>query len=60
MNGGVFTGSILGGWLTQILAENVYNLMGLSIDGIVLPFWISGFLGILTLILFIIYVEEPG
>ena len=60
MNGGVFTGSILGGWLTQILAENVYNLMGLNIDGIVLPFWISGFLGILTLILFIIYVEEPG
>lgn len=59
MNGGVFMGSILGGWLTQILAEKVYHLMGLSLDGIVLPFWISGFLGILTLILFIIYVEEP-
>ncbi|MCD6421170.1 MAG: MFS transporter [Thaumarchaeota archaeon] len=59
MNGGVLAGSILGGWLTQILAEEVYQIASYRIQGIALPFWITGALGTLTTILFIIYVEEP-
>ena len=60
MNGGVFIGSILGGWLTQAVATQTYRIASQEIEGIVLPFWITGILGILTTILFILYVEEPS
>jgi len=60
MNGGVFMGSILGGWLTQAVATQTYRIASQEIQGIVLPFWITGVLGILTTILFILYVEEPS
>jgi len=59
MNGGVLAGSILGGWLTQILTTQTYQIAAQQIQGIALPFWIAGVLGILTTILFILYVEEP-
>jgi len=59
MNGGVLAGSILGGWLTQIVAEEVYQVASYQIHGIALPFWITGALGMLTTILFILYVKEP-
>ena len=59
MNGGVFAGAILGGWLTQILASQTYQIAPQQIQGITLPFWIAGALGILTTILFMLYVEEP-
>jgi len=59
MNGGVFIGSLLGGWLTQVVATQTYRIASQEIEGIVLPFWITGILGIITTILFILYVEEP-
>ncbi|MEM4953712.1 MAG: MFS transporter, partial [Desulfurococcaceae archaeon] len=59
MNGGVLAGSILGGWLTQILASQTYHVTEFQIQGIALPFWITGALGALTTILFILHVKEP-
>jgi len=59
MNGGVLAGSILGGWLTQILTTQTYQIAAQQIQGIALPFWTAGVLGILTTILFMLYVEEP-
>ena len=48
MNGGVFAGAILGGWLTQILATQTYQIAAQQIQGIALPFWIAGTLGAIT------------
>jgi len=59
MNSGVLVGSILGGWLTQILATQIYRVAVYQIQGIALPFWITGTLGALTTILFALYVKEP-
>jgi len=59
MNSGVFIGSILGGWLTNILMNQSYRLLDYTVSGIALPFWIAGILGILTTILFMLYVKEP-
>mgnify|MGYP000639711133 CR=1 FL=1 len=59
MNGGVFVGSIIGGWMTNILMTKVFKILGVSLEGIILPFWTSGVLGALTTILFILYVHEP-
>jgi len=59
MNSGVLAGSILGGWLTQILTIQIYRVAAYQIQGIVLPFWITGALGALTTILFALYVKEP-
>ncbi|MEM4021284.1 MAG: MFS transporter [Nitrososphaerota archaeon] len=59
MNGGVLAGSILGGWLTQILTSQTYHVTEFQIQGIALPFWITGALGALTTILFILHVKEP-
>jgi predicted MFS family arabinose efflux permease len=59
MNSGVLAGSILGGWLTQILTIQIYRVAAYHIQGIVLPFWITGALGALTTILFALYVKEP-
>ena len=59
MNGGVFAGAILGGWLTQILTTQTYKILTHTISGITIPFWIAGTLGAITTILFILYVKEP-
>jgi MFS family permease len=59
INSGVLAGSILGGWLTQILTIQIYRVAAYQIQGIVLPFWITGALGALTTILFALYVKEP-
>jgi len=59
MNSGVLAGSILGGWLTQILTIQIYRVAACQIQGIALPFWITGALGALTTILFALYVKEP-
>jgi len=59
MNGGVFAGAIIGGWMTNILMTKVFHVFGASLEGIILPFWIAGIFGALTTILFILYVYEP-
>jgi MFS family permease len=59
MNSGVLAGSILGGWLTQILTTQIYRVAAYRIQGIALPFWMTGILGALTTILFASYVMEP-
>jgi MFS family permease len=59
MNSGVLVGSILGGLLTQILATQTYPVSAYQIQGITLPFWITGVLGALTTTLFMLYVREP-
>jgi predicted MFS family arabinose efflux permease len=59
MNSGVLVGSILGGWITQVLATQIYRVAVYQIQGIALPFWITGTLGALTTILFALYVKEP-
>jgi MFS family permease len=48
MNSGVLVGSILGGWITQVLATQIYRVAVYQIQGIALPFWITGTLGALT------------
>lgn len=41
-NGGIFAGSILGGFLTKILTPEVYKFLSLSLEGIIIPFWLTG------------------
>ena len=59
-NGGVFAGAILGGLLMRFLTPNYYRILGLILEGVVIPFWLTGFIGALTTILFVFYVIEPG
>lgn len=59
-NGGIFAGSILGGFLTKILTPEIYQLLSLSLEGIIIPFWLTGLVGAVTTTLFILYVSEPG
>jgi len=59
MNGGVFIGLITGGWMTNLLMAKIFKILGVSLEGIILPFWASGMLGALTTILLILYVHEP-
>lgn len=59
-NGGVFAGALLGGFLTSLLAPTRFQVLGISLEGIVAPFWLTGSLGALTALLFVTYVVEPG
>ena len=58
LNSGIFLGSILGGFLTNIYAKSVFKLLGLKLSGYIVPFWIAGFLGLIATIVFAIYVTE--
>ncbi len=57
-NGGAFLGSLLGGYLTNKYATQTFQIFGYILSGYIVPFWFAGLLGIITTILFIIYVEE--
>lgn len=59
-NGGIFAGSILGGFLTRLLTPEVYRLLSLSLEGIIIPFWLTGLVGAVTTTLFVLYVSEPS
>ncbi|RJS89724.1 MFS transporter [Candidatus Bathyarchaeota archaeon] len=57
-NSGTFVGALLGGYITKVFAEKMVNLLGYLLTGYIVPFWMAGSLGILTTVLFVLYVEE--
>ena len=58
-NSGVAAGALIGGYLCAIVATAEFNVLGIIINGIVIPFWITASLGVLTALLFWIFVSEP-
>ena len=57
-NSGVIIGALLGSFLCAYFAPHKYMLFGLQVSGYIVPFWIVGFLGIITTIIFILYVVD--
>jgi len=49
----------IGGAIYQIAMEWEFNILGYMIPGIAISFWISAFIGLISLILFITLVYEP-
>jgi len=59
-NSGAAVGSLIGGYLCAVLSTRSFNLLGFEVSGITIPFWITASLGVLTTILFWIYVHDPS
>ncbi len=57
-NTGILIGAILGGYLTERYAITSLNLFNYTLTGFIIPFWLAGTLGIITTILFALYVES--
>ena len=57
-NTGIFIGSIIGGYLTENYAELEIKIAQYIFSGYIIPFWIAGILGLITTLLFTLYVRE--
>ncbi len=57
-NSGAVLGAIVGGYLVNICASMKLKLLGYMLTGYVIPFWIAAVLGLITTVLFILYVKE--
>jgi MFS family permease len=57
-NSGIFAGALFGGWLANTFAGLRFKILSFETTGYLIPFWISGILGITTALLFTLYVEE--
>ena len=58
-NSGTAAGALAGGYLCAAVSTINFNIFGLSVKGIALPFWITATLGVFTTILFWLFVTEP-
>ena len=57
-NSGIFIGALIGGYLAKKYASVIFNIFGYMFTGYIVPFWTAAVLGVITTILFILYVEE--
>ena len=57
-NLGTFAGAIIGGYLTEMCSGLAFNVLGHELSGYAIPFWSAGVLGIITTLLFAIYVVD--
>ncbi len=51
--------SPIGGYIYQISAKWIFNILGYIVPGVAVSFWLSTAIGIFTTILFILFVIEP-
>jgi len=58
-NSGTAAGALIGGYLCAVVSNINFNLLGSTINGIFIPFWITAILGLFTTILFWLFVTEP-
>jgi len=58
-NIGAVIGPIIGGHLYQLYAPKSFALGEIIIPGAAIPFFISAIIGLITLVVFILYVKEP-
>ena len=58
-NSGTAAGALIGGYLCALVANINFNLLGSTVNGIFIPFWITAILGFFTTILFWLFVNEP-
>lgn len=49
----------LGGLLYQIASNWSFNILDYTVPGVAVSFWLSAFIGIITTVLFILFVHEP-
>ena len=59
-NFGIFMGALLGGWLTNLCADVDLTILGVSIIGYSIPFWIAGEPGLTAMAIFASYVREKN
>ncbi|MHA1721484.1 MAG: MFS transporter [Candidatus Baldrarchaeia archaeon] len=58
-NFGAVIGPLLGSKIYELSFSLTINLFGLILPGVSISFWISSFIGFITLVAFILLVEEP-
>lgn len=59
---GMVAGALLGPWLFDTFESETFRiewLGGLTVKGMGLPFFVSGIMGLLALVLLLVFVEEP-
>ncbi len=58
-NVGAMLGPVVGGYLYQLYAGKPLRINKFSIPGEALPFWVSALIGLISLALFALFVEDP-
>jgi len=58
-NVGAVVGPLIGGEIYQLYAPKRFVLGSLSVPGAAIPFFISSLIGLMTLLIFALYVKEP-
>lgn len=59
-NSGIFFGALFGGWLANMYAGESFIIIGFKLSGYFIPFWLTASLGMLTTLLFVLFVKENG